>query len=153
MIEQVQELGTIQVADSRSGKSMARVMSLFAEVPADVPEELFETILSTPSFRVERIISRGHFSPEGFWYDQETHEWVLLLKGAARLTLEGGEPIDMLPGSFVNIPAHQRHRVEWTDPTQPTIWLAIHYEGEAEPEPKRETERKGLGTTETTERN
>ena len=66
--------------------------------------------------------------PDGFWFDQGKHEWVVLLKGAARLRFENAdEPIEMLPGSFVNIPAHQRHRVEWTDSTQPTIWLAIHY--------------------------
>jgi cupin 2 domain-containing protein len=102
--------------------------NVFAEVPANLPEELIQTLLSTPSFRIERIVSLGHTSPEGFWYDQETHEWVLLLSGAARLLLEGDEPLDLLPGSFVNIPAHKRHRVEWTNPGQPTIWPAIHYE-------------------------
>ena len=105
---------------------MPELNNLFAEVPAELPEELFQTLLNTPNFRIERIVSLGHASPEGFWYDQETHEWVLLLSGAARLLLEGTEPLDLLPGSFVNIPAHKRHRVEWTDPTQPTIWLAIH---------------------------
>jgi cupin 2 domain-containing protein len=101
---------------------------VFAAVPANLPEELIQTLLSTPSFRIERIVSLGHASPEGFWYDQETHEWLLLLCGAARLRFEGGEPLDLLPGTFLNIPAHERHRVEWTDPTRPTIWLAIHYE-------------------------
>jgi cupin 2 domain-containing protein len=101
--------------------------NLFADIPADLPEELVQTLLSASNFRVERIVSLGHASPEGFWYDPEAHEWVLLLAGAARLTLEGEEPIDLRPGSFVNIPARQRHRVEWTDPAQPTIWLAIHY--------------------------
>jgi cupin 2 domain-containing protein len=51
----------------------------------------------------------------------------VLLKGAARPRFDGEEPIDLRPGSFVNIPAHQRHRVEWTDPSELTIWLAIHY--------------------------
>src|SRR4051812_20741879 len=101
---------------------------VFAEVPANLPEELIQTLLTTPSFRIERIVSLGHTSPEGFWYDQETHEWVLLLNGAARLRFEGEEPLDLLPGHFVNIPAHKRHRVEWTDPARPTVWLAIHYE-------------------------
>jgi len=67
-------------------------------------------------------------------YDQETHEWVLLLGGAARLRFEGDEPLDLLPGAFVNIPAHKRHRVEWTDPARPTIWLAIHYETPPSPD-------------------
>ena len=83
-------------------------------------------LLSEPGIRIERIVSLGHASPEGFWYDQEEGEWVLLLKGAARLRFEGGEPIELQPGSFVNIPAHRRHRVEWTDPGGPTVWLAVH---------------------------
>jgi cupin 2 domain-containing protein len=107
--------------------TMAGFTNLFADIPADLPEELFQTLLSTSNVRIERIISLGHASPQGFWYDQETHEWVLLVKGAARLMFEGEEPIDLRPGSFVNVPAHRRHRVEWTDSTQPTIWLAIHY--------------------------
>lgn len=84
-------------------------------------------LLQTPGVRIERIVSEGHSSPEGFWYDQETHEWVLLLSGAAKLQFEGEEPIGLKPGSYLHIPAHRRHRVEWTDPTQPTVWLAIHY--------------------------
>ncbi|HEX8199230.1 MAG TPA: phosphoribosylaminoimidazole carboxylase [Isosphaeraceae bacterium] len=94
---------------------------------SDLPEELFQTLLGTPNVRIERIVSLGHSSPEGFWYDRETHEWVLLLAGAALLRFEGQELIDLLPGAFVNIPAHERNRVEWTDPDQPTAWLAVHY--------------------------
>ena len=105
---------------------MDGLANLFADIPDDLPEELILTLLSTPGVRIERIISLGHNSPEGFWYDQEAHEWVLLLIGAARLRFEGEEPIDMRPGAFVNIPAHKRHRVEWADPSEPTIWLAIH---------------------------
>jgi cupin 2 domain-containing protein len=33
----------------------------------------------------------------------------------------------MRPGDYVHIPAHQRHRVEWTEPDQKTVWLALHY--------------------------
>ena len=114
---------------------MAGLSKLFAEIPEDLPEELIETLLSTPGLRTERIVSLGQSSPEGFWYNQEAHEWVLLLKGAARLRLDGEEPIDLRPGAFVNIPAHQRHRVEWTHPHEPTIWLALHYESGPAREP------------------
>src|SRR5262249_62393912 len=100
-------------------------------LPADLAEELIEVLLRAPGLRMERIVSWGHTSPEGSWYDQEAHECVLLLQGAARLTFEGGEPLDLRPGAFVNIPAHVRHRVEWTDPERPTIWLAIHYDAGA----------------------
>jgi cupin 2 domain-containing protein len=106
---------------------VADLTNLFADIPDDLPEELIQAILRTPGLRIERIVSLGHASPEGFWYDQEAHEWVLLVKGAARLRFEGQEPIELRPGAFVNIPAHGRHRVEWTDPSEPTIWVAIHY--------------------------
>jgi cupin 2 domain-containing protein len=66
-------------------------------------------------------------SAEGFWYDQPENEWVLLVQGAARLQLENREPIDLRPGDYVLIPAHQKHRVDWTDPNQETIWLAVHF--------------------------
>jgi cupin 2 domain-containing protein len=116
---------------------MAGLTNLLDEIPADLPEEFVQTLLSTPSFRIERIVSLGHASPEDFWYDQETDEWVLLLGGGARLLLEGDGPLELRPGAFVNIPAHKRHRVEWTDPARPTIWLAIHYEILPAPNPSR----------------
>ncbi len=106
---------------------MAGLTNLFADIPADLPEELIQPLLSAPGVRIVRIVSLGHTSPEGFWYDQAEHEWVLLLMGAARLRFEDEEPIELMPGSFVNIPAHRRHRVEWTDPDKPTAWLAVHY--------------------------
>lgn len=101
---------------------------LLTDVPADLPEELVQPILGRPGLRIERIVSRGHASPAGFWYDQAEHEFVVLLQGAARLEFED-ETVELRPGSFVDIPARRRHRVAWTDPNQPTIWLAIHYGG------------------------
>lgn len=101
-------------------------MNLFANIPADLPEELVETLLESDSIRVERIISHGHASPEDFWYDQDENEWVVVLKGSAKLRFED-ETVEMQPGDYINIPAHKRHRVEWTTPDEPTIWLAIHY--------------------------
>ena len=83
-------------------------------------------IHAAKDLRIERIVSRGHASPDGFWYDQESSEWVLLVAGAARLRFEGEEPLHLKPGDYVHIPAHRRHRVEWTDPDAATIWLAIH---------------------------
>ena len=81
----------------------------------------------TPGVRVERIVSRGHVTPPDEWYDQQTDEWVALLSGAARLRIEGRvEFLEMRPGDWLLIPARVRHRVEWTDPDQETVWLAIH---------------------------
>jgi cupin 2 domain-containing protein len=105
------------------------VTNLFCEVPTALPDELIQTVLTAASVRIERIVSHGHTSSPGFWYDQEQHEWVLLVKGAAKLRFEN-ELVEMKPGDFMNIPAHCKHRVEWTTPDEPTIWLAVHY-GEA----------------------
>ncbi len=105
---------------------MTRLQNIFADISADLPEELVETLLETNSVRVERIVSNGHASPKYFWYDQEQHEWIVVLRGAARIRFED-ETVDVRPGDFIHIPAHKRHRVEWTTPDEPTIWLAVHY--------------------------
>ena len=108
---------------------MGFVGNLFTDIPEDLSEELFELILRTEACRIERIVSRGHSSPNDFWYDQDNNEWVLLIKGKACLRFEDKEdPIILSPGSYVQIEKHQKHRVEWTDPNQETIWLAIHYQ-------------------------
>jgi cupin 2 domain-containing protein len=102
--------------------------NLFDDIPAVLPRELVDTLLETSNLRLERIVSSGHASPTGFWYDQEQSEWVLVVAGAARLRFEDrAEAVELRPGFFLNIAAHRRHRVEWTDPDQPTVWLAIHY--------------------------
>jgi len=102
--------------------------SLFEGIPSDLPEELFDTISSTDDVNIERIVSRGHASPEGFWYDQESNEFVLVVKGSAGLKLENEDNIVVLKaGDYLNIEAHVKHRVEWTDSTCETIWLAVHY--------------------------
>ena len=102
------------------------VFNLLSQIPGELPEELFETLLTTSQVRIERIVSHGHASPPGFWYDQEEGEWILLLQGAARLTVDE-QTIELRPGDCLNLPAHQRHRVEWTTPSEPTIWLAVFY--------------------------
>lgn len=97
-------------------------------MPEQVPEELVEILLRTETLWLERIVSAGQASPPGHWYDQDTAEWVLLLRGRAGLVLEGeDEEIVMQPGDYLLIPAHKRHRVEWTDPEEKTVWLALHY--------------------------
>jgi cupin 2 domain-containing protein len=102
--------------------------NLYADIPGSLPEELMADVLTGSNFRVERIVSRGHVSPPDFWYDQGEAEWVVVLQGEARLRLESSdEDIHLLPGMYVNIPAHARHRVTWTKEDTDTIWLAIFY--------------------------
>jgi cupin 2 domain-containing protein len=102
--------------------------SLYAGIPGSLPEELMEDLLTGSNFRVERIVSRGHASPPDFWYDQTEAEWVVVLQGEARLRLEDSdEDVHLLPGMYLTIPAHARHRVTWTKEGIDTIWLAIFY--------------------------
>ena len=85
-----------------------------------------QVIAGNRNVRIERIVSHGHASPNGFWYDQDENEWVIVLKGAARLRI-GDQTVELNPGDFVTIPAHKKHRVEWTTPDEPTIWLAVFF--------------------------
>jgi cupin 2 domain-containing protein len=102
--------------------------NIFDNVPLKAENEIFEDLLTTHSFRIERIISTGQSSPPGEWFDQENDEWVLLLKGCAEILYEGDKgTIKMIEGSYLFIPAHQKHRVESTSPDEPTIWLALHF--------------------------
>ena len=105
------------------------IASFFADLPpSTASDEQILQLLSRPGLRIERIVSTGQCSPPGFWYDQPGGEWVLLIRGAARLRFaDEAEARQLRPGDFVDIAAHRRHRVDWTDPEQPTIWLAIHY--------------------------
>ena len=109
-----------------ANRELPAVRSLLASLPPPGGEEAFEPLASGSGLRIERIVSRGHRSPDGFWYDQADNEWVMVLEGSARLRFEGArEEIVLRRGDSLSIPAHARHRVEWTD--DPTIWLAVHY--------------------------
>ena len=103
--------------------------NIFAGLPqGPLPDEQVVELLAAPSLRIERIVSTGQASPPGFWYDQDRAEWVLVLAGSAGLLFEGeGAPRVLRRGDHVLIPARVRHRVAWTDPERPTIWLAVHY--------------------------
>lgn len=105
-----------------------KLSSIFSNIPDSITEEIFETLLRTDHFKLERIISSGHATAPGEWYDQDNNEWVIVLSGSASLLFEGSEEVLVMnPGDYVFIPAQRRHRVEWTDASQKTIWLALHY--------------------------
>ena len=104
-------------------------MNLLANLPKNLPEELTTVLQEGNGVRIERIVSTGHRSPDGFWYDQPEHEWVMVLTGAAKLAFDH-RVVELLPGDHVNIPAHHKHRVEWTSPDEVTVWLAVFYDAE-----------------------
>lgn len=102
--------------------------NLLADVPEHLPEEHITALHVGANVRIERIVSRGQASPPGFWYDQDWAEWVLVVSGSAGLMIEGEARARVLGrGDHVLIPAHVRHRVEWTDASEPTVWVAVHY--------------------------
>jgi len=103
------------------------MQNLFDAIPEKLPEELIEVIAGSGDLRIERIVSHGHSSPEGFWYDQDQDEFLLLLEGEAELELED-DLMHLKRGDCLTIRAHQRHRVKWTAPNQSTIWLAVHFD-------------------------
>lgn len=104
--------------------------NLFAGIPAQLEEEMVEQIVSDSRVRIERIVSRGQSSPPDFWYDQDEHEWVTVLKGKAQLQIADTiGTISLGPGDTLFLPAHMKHRVDWTDPDQETIWLAVFWQG------------------------
>jgi cupin 2 domain-containing protein len=107
-----------------------RAGNLFADVPAaSAGDEAFSEIFARPGLKIERIISQGQTSPPEFWFDQAWNEWVIVLKGSAMLQFADEPATRALgEGDYVFIPARKRRSVQWTDPQQPTIWLAVHFE-------------------------
>ena len=105
---------------------MTKTANLFAELPVNLPEELVEKLVDTQEVRIERIVSAGHSSPQGFWYDQAESEWVVVLQGEATLAFDNETQI-LKPGDHVLIPPHRKHRVDSTSQTEPTVWLAVFF--------------------------
>ena len=101
--------------------------NIFDAIPENIDTEIFELLAKSNGTRIERIISKGHKSPDSGWYDQEKNEWVLVLRGEAILLFEDGTSVNLKAGDYINIPAHKKHKVEWTDPEIETVWLAVHY--------------------------
>lgn len=104
---------------------MSNLLSIPARLPG--PEEFSEVLVRNDAIVLERIISHGHTTPRGEWFDQEEDEWVTLLQGNARLAFSDGAVLDMQAGDWTLIPAHRRHRVEQTTAEPPCIWIALHF--------------------------
>ncbi len=101
--------------------------NIFDSIRNDLDHEVVEQLIESDSIKIERIISTGQTSPPTGWYDQALNEWVMVLKGGAVITFEDGEVVELEAGSYLNIPAHRKHRVSWTAPGTATVWLAVHY--------------------------
>lgn len=110
----------------RYAGSRMEIQNILADIPVDLTAEATRELVSADDVRIERIVSRGHASPAGFWYDQDENEWVVVLKGSARLRFED-RVVALAAGDSIAIAAHTRHRVDWTPPDEDTIWLAVFY--------------------------
>ena len=101
--------------------------NLFKNIPENLPDEVFETIIKTEDIQIERIISNGHITEKTKWYEQSKNEWVVVLKGKATIRFNNDTLHTLNEGDYLNIPAYIKHRVEWTEKDNETIWLAVHY--------------------------
>lgn len=101
--------------------------NIFNSIPDEVDEEIFTTFIEKGNLKIERILSKGHISPNDGWYDQDQEEWVIVLQGSATIEYENGESTKLDRGDFLNIPARTKHKVAWTNPNVITVWLAVHY--------------------------
>ena len=104
-----------------------RAANLFAPIPPPGAEEHFETLFARPGLRIERIVSHGHASPPGFWYEQPEDEWVVLLQGGAELGFANGVRLGLEPGDWIELRAGCPHRGEGT--AVGTVWLAGDWVG------------------------
>ena len=115
--------------DNRRNR-VTKTNNIFTSIPEDLSQEIFETLAANRFVKIERIISKGHASPQSGWYDQENNEWVIVVQGRARIAFEGEPSVQLGCGDYINIPAHKKHKVVWTDPDTETVWLAVFYKGE-----------------------
>jgi len=102
--------------------------NIFESLPEDIGKEIFSELVRGDSFKIERIVSKGHYSPASGWYDQAENEWVAVLKGEAKIAFEDGAEVHLTAGSYLTILARTKHKVTWTTPDTETIWLAVHYQ-------------------------
>lgn len=101
--------------------------NIFESIPENLDDEVVDLLVQGKKVKIERIISKGHISPASGWYDQDKDEWVVVLKGEAIISFENGKDVNLNAGSHINIPAHTKHKVKWTNPETETVWLAVHY--------------------------
>ncbi len=101
--------------------------NILTGLPKSLENEEFTCLEEGDSVKIERIVSQGHTSPQTGWYDQDQNEWVMIMEGKAVISFIDESAIYLQKGDYICIPAHKKHRVDWTDPNTKTVWLAIHY--------------------------
>ncbi|MCP3898173.1 MAG: cupin domain-containing protein [Desulfobacteraceae bacterium] len=101
--------------------------NIMANLPEILENEDFLCLVEDSTVKIERIVSRGHVTPLDQWYEEKKSEWVMVLEGCARLTFVDEPPIILNRGDYITIPARKKHRVDWTDPEQKTVWLAVFF--------------------------
>lgn len=101
--------------------------NIFDDIPTNIDDEVFTELACSNSVTIERIVSNGQASPESGWFDQEKNEWVIVLSGEAEIAFEDNNSVKLSAGNYLNIPAHQKHKVLRTSDEVQTVWLAIHY--------------------------
>jgi len=101
--------------------------NIFSDIPANLPNEIFDDIITTDQLRIERIVSKGQTSPDTGWYDQNENEWLIVLSGYGVVEFINGVKITLKQGDYLNINAHKKHRVIETSSDEATVWLAIFY--------------------------
>ncbi|MFH1837075.1 MAG: cupin domain-containing protein [Candidatus Omnitrophota bacterium] len=102
--------------------------NIFSDIPGRFKKELFETIVEKDGIKIERIVSLGQKTPEGEWLSEAKSEWVVLVEGSAVIFFEGEkEARELKAGDHLMIGPGQKHRVEWTDPDNRTVWLAVYF--------------------------
>ena len=111
----------------RRGSYATKINNIF-ELPAQLSQqELFEALFDNDKILIERVVSTGQITPPGEWYDQQRDEWLIVLQGEGELSYEDGSHIKLCVGDYLFIPAHQKHRVEYTSIEPPCIWLTVFF--------------------------
>ena len=101
--------------------------NIFSNLPDSRKKEVFKSLFKSKNLKIERIVSNGQATTEGIWLKEKTAEWVILLKGKAKLLFKNSKNTFILkPGDYIYIPRYTFHRVTWTNPKQKAVWLAIH---------------------------
>lgn len=101
--------------------------NIFKNIPLTDNEEIVDKLLEFDNICIERIVSNGENSPENFWYEQKSDEWVILIQGKAVIEYENSQIAELKRGDYIFIPSMQKHRVKQVSKNPNCIWVAVHF--------------------------